>query len=233
MDIHQLMKYAAVFAAGAYTQSDQAKKRINDPEFQKQFDAALKVTSQQEIDQLIHLKPDELVDWVIAPEQFRSQLLNKFINEKEHDENVISKHNQRHLTILKIFLPIALLGLLIGGVVASIYNPVDCTKETELREYLSAKPRICDGNPWWCSGSSDELRAQEEKEIQKHPTRHDDINSGGWICGEKINSPDTTIFKYGINLVFLSIFVLFGIVFYRYMIPEPRNVFKAKIRRRM
>ena len=79
MDTKQFLKYAGMFAAGAYAQHKYTQHQVfRDPGFIAVLDAALEGVPQEEIDELVRLSPDRLRDWAMAPRTMRPALLRKW-----------------------------------------------------------------------------------------------------------------------------------------------------------
>lgn len=86
MDAREFIKYAAAFAVGAYTQHKYIQHQVfRDPAFISILDVALQNTKNEDIDKLIYLEPDQLRDWVMAPDTFRPKLLQKWADEKQQE----------------------------------------------------------------------------------------------------------------------------------------------------
>jgi len=105
MDAKQFIKYAGVFAAGAYTQHKYVQHQVfRDPGFLSLLDAALVTAKKEDIEQLVFLEPARLRDWVMAPEALRPALLRKWAIENkqmaEHearmneDEALVKAHSR-------------------------------------------------------------------------------------------------------------------------------------------
>jgi hypothetical protein len=125
MKAKEFIKYAAIFATGAYTQHKYTQNQVfRDPGFLELFDVALQKATKEDIDQLIYLEPDQLRDWVMAPELFRPKLLEKFATLKQQitfktqqaaeDDELIKADDRRKIKRLIIFLPLALFGVMVG-----------------------------------------------------------------------------------------------------------------------
>jgi hypothetical protein len=228
MNAKEFIKYAAVFAAGAYTQQKYTHNQVfRDTRFLVLFDTALQNVTQEEIDQLIYLEPDQLKDWVMAPSPLRSKLLQKFAEQKqqlayetlqaEEDNTLIKAYDdafsRQKNKLLKLVLTIGLISLI------SLFYGVtkhECTSIAPLdplkRLYAS------------------------ENELKEDKLKHDADemkirNNGGLVCGDEPPPPtltDDIISAVGIVGI-LSFFAAF--IIFVYEPTPPENVQNAKKRR--
>jgi len=92
MNATEFIKYAALFAAGAYTQHKYTQHQVfSDPSFLALLESALQDSTQEDIDKLVDLEPEKLKDWVMAPKPFRARLLTKFYQEQQQANQALRR----------------------------------------------------------------------------------------------------------------------------------------------
>lgn len=225
MNAKEFIKYAAIFAAGAYTQHKYTQHQIfRDPGFLKLFDAALQNSTDEDIDQLMRLEPDQLRDWVMAPEKIRPKLLQKFAERQQQiaykndqiiaDKMLIEADDQRKKKIKnKLYVFAGLIGFIFFSI--AIYNqPPECTK---LERDISLLDVF--------RSEDNEMR---EKRLKYEAAEKKIIESGGWVCGKY--PPQPFLQTFGIFGFLLSVLAaLVGtLILETYWIPK--NVMDAKKR---
>ncbi len=92
MNATEFIKYAATFAAGAFTQHKYTQHQVfRDPGFLAVLDNALTDATEADLERIVRLDPDRLRDWAMAPPRLRGPLLNKWAQEDQEHVPVLEK----------------------------------------------------------------------------------------------------------------------------------------------